>query len=102
MTEPRSRAGMGLTAKARELLAYIASCDLCPTYEEMRAALGVASKSNIYRLLGQLEERGYIYRLPNRTRAIEVLRLPDKPLPRPSNQAKYPGTIYLPLHGRIA
>ena len=46
----------------------------CPSYDEMKNALNLASKSGIHRLLNSLEERGFIKRLPNRARAIEILK----------------------------
>ena len=48
-----------------------------PSFEEMKEAIGLKSKSGIHRLISGLEERGFIRRLPNRARALEVLRLPD-------------------------
>ena len=68
-----------LTAKQRALLTYLNGYleehKLSPSFDEMRAALGLASKSGVHRLISALEERGYIRRLPNRARAIEILRL---------------------------
>lgn len=68
-----------LTAKQRALLTYLNSYldehKLSPSFDEMRTALGLASKSGVHRLISALEERGYIRRLPNRARAIEILRL---------------------------
>ncbi|CBI76436.1 SOS response regulator lexA protein [Bartonella clarridgeiae 73] len=49
-----------------------------PSFDEMKNALELASKSSIHRLVTALEERGFIRRLPNRARAVEVVRLPDK------------------------
>ena len=48
-----------------------------PSFEEMKESIGLKSKSGIHRLISGLEERGFIRRLPNRARALEVLRLPD-------------------------
>ncbi|MBR1777283.1 MAG: transcriptional repressor LexA [Alphaproteobacteria bacterium] len=48
-----------------------------PSFEEMKEAIGLKSKSGIHRLISGLEERGFIRRLPNRARALEILRLPD-------------------------
>lgn len=48
-----------------------------PSFEEMKDAIGLKSKSGIHRLISGLEERGFVRRLPNRARALEVLRLPD-------------------------
>ena len=57
--------------------ARIRETGVCPSYEEMQAAIGLKSKSGIHRLVAALEERGYIRRLSARARAIEVIRLPD-------------------------
>lgn len=70
-----------LTAKQAELLAFIdrrirASGGIAPSFEEMKQAVGVNSKSDIRRRLIGLEERGFIRRLPARARAIEILRPP--------------------------
>ena len=48
-----------------------------PSFEEMKESIGLKSKSGIHRLISGLEERGFIRRLPNRARALEILRLPD-------------------------
>ena len=70
-----------LTQKQHELLLYIyhhlTGHGVSPSFEEMKDALGLRSKSGIHRLVTGLEERGFIRRLPHRARAIEVLRLPD-------------------------
>lgn len=68
-----------LTAAQRDLLAFIQSYaeahrGVPPTWAEMAAASGLRSKSGVTRLICGLEERGYIRRLPNRARAIEILR----------------------------
>lgn len=67
-----------LTAKQRELLVflgdYLEEHEVSPSFDEMRKAVGLASKSGIHRLVIALEERGYIRRLANRARAIEILR----------------------------
>ena len=67
-----------LTGKQRELLnflaRYLAENQHSPSFDEMREAVGLASKSGIHRLVTALEERGYIRRLANRARAIEVIR----------------------------
>ncbi|WP_455482538.1 transcriptional repressor LexA [Bartonella sp. B35(2025)] len=71
-----------LTCKQYELLLfihdYIKKTGVPPSFDEMRNALELASKSGIHRLIIALEERGFIHRLPNRARAMEVIRLPDK------------------------
>ncbi|MPT49078.1 MAG: transcriptional repressor LexA [Sphingobium sp.] len=70
-----------LTAKQQELLVFIArrleEGGVSPSFDEMKDALDLRSKSGIHRLVSALEERGFIRRLPNRARALEVLKLPD-------------------------
>ncbi|MBB3065894.1 MULTISPECIES: transcriptional repressor LexA [Limibacillus] len=70
-----------LTRKQRELLLYIhghlSENGVSPSFDEMKDALGLKSKSGIHRLISGLEERGFIRRLAHRARAIEVLRLPE-------------------------
>jgi repressor LexA len=102
-----------LTRKQSELLTYIqarlAESGISPSFEEMKDALALKSKSGVHRLISALEERGFIRRLPNRARALEILRMPDAQAgsaaparaqaasPQPANDV-----IDLPLHGRIA
>lgn len=114
-----------LTRKQHELLRFIQlrleESGISPSFEEMKDALDLKSKSGVHRLISALEERGFIKRLPNRARALEVLRLPDETVasraqraaansnaslpglgspaatPRPANDV-----IEIPLHGRIA
>jgi repressor LexA len=75
-----------LTRKQYELLAFIndrlQATGVPPSFDEMKDALGLASKSGIHRLVTGLEERGFIRRLPHRARAMEVLKLPDDGLGR--------------------
>jgi repressor LexA len=70
-----------LTRKQYELLRFIherlKESGVPPSFDEMKEALDLRSKSGIHRLITALEERGFIRRLPNRARAIEVIRLPD-------------------------
>ena len=70
-----------LTKKQTELLLYInerlTRDGVSPSFEEMKEALNLQSKSGIHRLIMGLEERGFLRRLPHRARALEVLRLPD-------------------------
>ena len=70
-----------LTRKQHELLLFIherlQSIGVPPSFDEMKEALDLKSKSGIHRLITALEERGFIRRLPNRARALEVVRLPD-------------------------
>ena len=113
-----------LTRKQYELLVIIEKClretGISPSYDEMKDALALRSKSGIHRLITGLEERGFIRRLPHRARALEVLRLPenmDAPAPAGGfspnvikGEFKLPGTrasadmemVELPLYGRIA
>jgi repressor LexA len=74
-----------LTRKQHELLMFInerlKEAGVPPSFDEMKDALDLRSKSGIHRLIKALEERGFIKRLPNRARAIEVLRLPDSTTP---------------------
>ena len=74
-----------LTRKQHELLLFIherlKEAGIPPSFDEMKDALDLASKSGIHRLITALEERGFIRRLPNRARALEVLRLPDSIAP---------------------
>ena len=77
-----------LTRKQHELLMFIhermKEAGIPPSFDEMKDALDLRSKSGIHRLITALEERGFIRRLPNRARALEVIRLPelDEPLAR--------------------
>ena len=109
-----------LTPKQQELLSFIQTRleegGVSPSFEEMKDALDLRSKSGIHRLINALEERGFIRRLPNRARALEVLKLPDAmhrapapaiPTPKISAPAVLLPTaandvIEIPLHGRIA
>ena len=74
-----------LTKKQNELLIYInqnlRETGVAPSYEEMKDALDLRSKSGIHRLINALEERGFIRRLPHRARAIEVTKLPTAASP---------------------
>ncbi|HEX8624684.1 MAG TPA: transcriptional repressor LexA [Allosphingosinicella sp.] len=102
-----------LTRKQSELLTYIqarlAESGVSPSFEEMKEALALKSKSGVHRLISALEERGFIRRLPNRARALEILRMPEGQAgnavqlkaPPASLQAAN-DVIELPLHGRIA
>lgn len=103
-----------LTAKQRELLLFIdqrlGETGISPSFDEMREALALKSKSGVHRLISALEERGFIRRLPNRARALEVVKLPESATPasatvtplRPVAPAPANDTIEIPLHGRIA
>ena len=80
-----------LTKKQRDLLVFIHKRvqrdGVSPSFDEMKDALDLRSKSGIHRLITALEERGFIRRLPHRARAIEVLRLPEdmEGAPRPAS-----------------
>lgn len=113
-----------LTAKQHELIKFIQKrldeTGISPSFEEMKDALELKSKSGVHRLISALEERGFIRRLPNRARALEVIRHPEDatPTPRPTiaandmvasgsavmKAAPEPANdvIEIPLHGRIA
>ena len=71
-----------LTRKQHQLLTFINerlnATGVAPSFDEMKDALGLKSKSGIHRLITGLEERGFIRRLAHRARALEVLRLPDE------------------------
>ncbi len=109
-----------LTKKQHELICFIADrlndTGVSPSFEEMKDALDLKSKSGVHRLISALEERGFLRRLPNRARALEVLKMPERgetrkaapaprsnvvtferPAPPPANDV-----IEIPLHGRIA
>src|SRR5271168_3009343 len=77
---PNGEAPM-LTRKQAELLRFIherlKEAGVPPSFDEMKDALDLRSKSGIHRLITALEERGFIRRLPNRARAIEVIKLPE-------------------------
>jgi len=70
-----------LTSKQHDLLMFIherlKESGVPPSFEEMKEALGLKSKSGIHRLITALEERGFLRRLPHRARALEVIKLPD-------------------------
>ncbi|WP_310468776.1 transcriptional repressor LexA [Sphingomonas sp.] len=103
-----------LTAKQHELLLFIndrlGRSGVSPSFDEMREALELKSKSGVHRLISALEERGFIRRLPNRARALEILKLPELAAPanvvplaaKPAVRTAANDTIEIPLHGRIA
>ena len=112
-----------LTAKQRELIVFIQQrleeTGVSPSFEEMKEALDLKSKSGVHRLISALEERGFLRRLPNRARALEVIRQPGDatpsrgaapaggnvvpmPAPAPRQPEAANDVIELPLHGRIA
>ena len=103
-----------LTIKQRELLNFLQDYEhkhqASPSFDEMRQAIGLASKSGIHRLISGLEERGFIRRLANRARAIEIIRNENTALE--TNQKTDTNIIHtpfrtssqieLPMLGRIA
>jgi repressor LexA len=111
-----------LTRKQHELICFINDrlndTGVSPSFEEMKEALDLKSKSGVHRLISALEERGFIRRLANRARALEVLKMPERndakkaapaksdnvvPLtPRPQVREVANDVIEIPLHGRIA
>ena len=112
-----------LTRKQHELITFIQNrleeSGISPSFEEMKDALDLKSKSGVHRLISALEERGFIRRLPNRARALEVIRTPEgsvsRSSPKAANDALAPlrggalpkappanDVIEIPLHGRIA
>ena len=115
-----------LTRKQHELVCFIndrlAETGVSPSFEEMKDALDLKSKSGVHRLISALEERNFIRRLPNRARALEVLRMPERPetsatkataAAKPAKAAAAPApatnppiaandVVEIPLHGRIA
>jgi len=114
-----------LTKKQHELLVFINAqlqkSGICPSFDEMKDALGLKSKSGIHRLITGLEERGFVRRLAHRARALEILRLADSTAsgappsfdpkvikgafgagPRGAVVASTGEAVELPLFGRIA
>jgi repressor LexA len=97
-----------LTRKQSELLTYLSyhmqQHDVPPSFDEMRDALGLASKSGVHRLVSGLEERGYIRRLANRARAIEILKPVSAAAGGVVTRAVETASnlVSLPLLGRIA
>jgi repressor LexA len=110
-----------LTRKQHELIRFIQvrleETGVSPSFEEMKEALDLKSKSGVHRLISALEERGFIRRLPNRARALEVLKQPEDVTnkaparsdnvvtlkrPEPARPAPANDVIEIPLHGRIA
>jgi repressor LexA len=104
-----------LTKKQKELLIlihrHLESQGIPPSFDEMKEALGLKSKSGIHRLITGLEERGFIRRLPHRARALEILKMPDdfeisnNKIIRPDFTRSSPTTHEqetIPLYGKIA
>jgi len=107
-----------LTRKQHELICFIhdrlADTGVSPSFEEMKDALDLKSKSGVHRLISALEERGFLKRLANRARALEVVKMPERAERKPTETAPPAKTppkavpiaandvIEIPLHGRIA
>lgn len=106
-----------LTKKQRDLLVFIrdrvADGGVPPSFDEMKDALDLKSKSGIHRLITGLEERGYVQRLPNRARALEVIKFPEGLDEKPNASSAKPSVLKqvvnaisdmtsLPLVGKIA
>ena len=101
-----------LTAKQYNLLMYVNSVmketGCCPSFDEMKDAIGLKSKSGIYALLESLEERKFIKKLPHKARALEILRLPKfKPSEvlaeeKKREEALQNSVANIPLYGKIA
>ncbi len=86
-----------LTKKQHELLVFIRerleSNGVSPSFDEMKDALGLRSKSGIHRLITGLEERGFIRRLPHRARALEVLKAPEASVPTGSTSPAFAPSV---------
>ncbi len=110
-----------LTKKQYELLTFIDTHlkqnGISPSFDEMKEALRLKSKSGVHRLVTALEERGFIRRLPHRARALEVLKVPDIVAPgsgrtgftpavilggQEAKQTRSNDVVSMPLYGRIA
>ncbi len=94
-----------LTKKQSELLRFInerlKETGVPPSFDEMKDALDLASKSGIHRLIIALEERGFIRRLPNRARALEVLRLPESSTPSGAGRGRFSPEVIEGNLGRV-
>ncbi len=103
-----------LTPKQHKLLIYIDNfikeTGHCPSFEEMKEAVGLKSKSGIHALLNSLEERGFVRKLAHKARALEVIKLPDadvkslstssSSVANDNNEADF--SLMIPLYGKIA
>jgi repressor LexA len=94
-----------LTRKQHELLMFInerlKEAGVPPSFDEMKDALDLRSKSGIHRLIKALEERGFIHRLPNRARAIEVVRLPESTTPQAPRTRGFSPSVIEGSLGRV-
>ena len=90
-----------LTRKQHELLAFIQKrieeSGVSPSFDEMKDALDLKSKSGIHRLITALEERGFIRRLAHRARALEVLRTADQVVARGARSDRPAARVSLPM-----
>lgn len=99
-----------LTPKQHQLLVYIDNFikenGHSPSFEEMKVAVGLKSKSGIYMLISALEERGFIRKLAHKARALEVLKLPEitekKLAPTANDNEEADFSLMIPLYGKIA
>ena len=96
-----------LTRKQHELLMFIhermKEAGIPPSFDEMKDALDLRSKSGIHRLITALEERGFIRRLPNRARALEVIKLPDSMNPSlGGRKARFEPSVIEGTLGKVA
>src|SRR5690606_2299372 len=104
--EPSTRDWVGmLTRKQYELLRFInerlKESGVPPSFDEMKDALDLRSKSGIHRLITALEERGFIRRLPNRARAIEVIKLPESATPTSGSRRGFTPSVIEGNLGRV-
>src|SRR5512144_2409656 len=94
-----------LTRKQFELLRFIherlKEAGVPPSFDEMKDALDLRSKSGIHRLIMALEERGFIRRLPNRARAIEVVRVPEQSVPLGTPRSRFSPNLDEGIRGRV-
>lgn len=94
-----------LTQKQHELLMFIherlKESGVPPSFDEMKDALDLRSKSGIHRLIRALEERGFIRRLPNRARAIEIVRLPESAVPSAPRSRGFSPSVIEGSLGRV-
>ena len=94
-----------LTRKQHELLMFIherlTEAGIPPSFDEMKEALDLKSKSGIHRLITALEERGFIRRLPNRARALEVVKLPESYQPSPAGRKPFSPSVIEGSLGKV-
>ena len=94
-----------LTKKQSEILFYlsdfISERGVSPSFEEMKIALNLKSKSGIHRLISGLEERGFIRRLPHKARALEIIKIPGENYQKNNNETSTE-LLSIPFVGKIA